>query len=278
MIGREKPRSGRPPPPGIIGKMGEATIVVRKDAEGVAGAAAALWRRHADDAVAARGGFRTLLSGGSTPRRLFEILAAEPAGALPWDRTHLFWGDERCVPPEHRDSNFHMTREALLARVSPPAAQVHRLRGEEADGGAAARDYQAEVAAAFGVDSSGPPPAFDLVWLGLGADAHTASLFPGTLALGESRRWFVANDVPQLGTRRLTATYPLLDAARAVVFLAAGGDKAAALGRVLAAAGTVADAPARGVRPAGSLTWVLDRAAAAGIPADWPGRRIDDAD
>ena len=259
--------------------MGDVRIVVRKDAEGVAGEAAALWRRHALDAVAARGCFRTLLSGGSTPRRLFELLAAEPdGGGLPWQRTHLFWGDERSVPPDHRDANFRMTNEALLAAVAVPPAQVHRLRGEMADGDAAARDYEAEVAAAFGVDPAGPPPAFDLAWLGLGTDAHTASLFPGTAALGERRRWFVANDVPQLATRRLTATYPLLDAARCVVFLAAGADKAPAVARVMAAAGDVTTAPARGVRPAGSLIWVLDRAAAAGVPADWTAGRIDHAD
>lgn len=262
----------------MIGMMGEATIVVRKDAEGVAQAAAALWHRHAAAAVATRGRFITLLSGGSTPRRLFEILAAEPAAAAPWQATWLFWGDERTVPPDHRDSNFRMTREALLEKLSPPAAQVHRLRGEAADLDAAARDCEAELAAVFGVSAAGPPPALDVAWLGLGTDAHTASLFPGTSALAETRRWFVANDVPQLATRRLTATYPLLAAAREVVFLVAGADKAAAVGRVLAATGETAAAPARGVRPAGGLTWVMDRAAAAGIPADWPGRRIDDAD
>jgi len=258
--------------------MGETRIVVRKDAEGVAREAVALWRRHAADGIAARGCFRTLLSGGSTPRRLFELLAAERDGAPDWGRTHLFWGDERCVAPDHRDSNFRMTREALGSAVVVPSTQVHRLCAERPDADAAARDYQAAVAAAFGVDPAGPPPPFDLVWLGLGTDAHTASLFPGTAALAETRRWFVANEVPQLATRRLTATYPLLDAARCVVFLVAGADKAPALARVMAAEGDVATAPARGVRPAGSLIWVLDRAAAAGLPAESASGRVDDAD
>lgn len=246
--------------------MDETRIVVRDDAEAVAREAVAIWRRHAADAVAARGAFRTLLSGGSTPRRLFEILAAEHRDALPWPQTHLFWGDERTVPPDHPDANYRMTRAALLAAVTPPAAQVHRMTAEHPDADVAARDYQAAVAAAFGVDPAGPPPAFDLVWLGLGTDAHTASLFPGTAALRETHRWFVGNDVPQLATRRLTATYPLLNASRAVVFLVAGADKAPAVARVFAREGDVNDAPARGVQPAGTLTWVLDRAAAAEIP------------
>jgi 6-phosphogluconolactonase len=279
MTARGKPGGihGTLPVAGIIGMMGETRIVVRKDAEGVAREAVALWRRHAADAVAARGVFRTLLSGGSTPRRLFELLAAAD-DVPPWQRTHLFWGDERSVSPDHRDSNFGMTTAALLDAVAVPPQQVHRLAGERPDADAAARDYQAAVAAACGVDPAGPPPAFDLAWLGLGTDAHTASLFPGTAALAERRRWFVANDVPQLSTRRLTATYPLLDAARCVVFLVAGADKAPAVARVMAAEGDVATAPARGVRPAGSLIWVLDRAAAVGLPADRVAGSIDDAD
>lgn len=246
--------------------MAETRIIVRTDAEAVAREAVALWRRDAADAVAARGAFRTLLSGGSTPRRLFEILGAECHDSLPWALTHLFWGDERTVPPDDRDSNYRMTRDALLAAVAPPDAQVHRMVAEHPDADAAARDYQAAVATAFGIDPAGPPPAFDLVWLGLGTDAHTASLFPGTAALRETRRWFIANDVPQLATRRLTATYPLLNAARAVVFLVAGADKAPAVARVFARDGDVTDAPARGIRPVGSLTWILDRAAAEGVP------------
>jgi len=252
-------------------RAGERAIVVLPDAEAVAREAVALWSRHARDAVAARGVFRVLLSGGSTPRRLFQLLAeADLRDALPWRGTELFWGDERCVPSDHADSNYRMTREALLDAVGLNADQVHRLEGERAELDAAARDYQAAVALAFGVAVDGPPPRFDLVLLGMGADAHTASLFPGTGALGETGRWFVANDVPQLATRRLTATFPLLNAARAVVFLAAGADKAPALARVLAATGDATAAPARGIAPRGTLEWVIDRAAAAGIPADCP--------
>jgi 6-phosphogluconolactonase len=156
-----------------------------------------------------------------------------------------------------------MTRETLLDTIGLPAAQVHRLEGERADLDGAARDYERLVADVFDIPLDGPPPAFDLVLLGLGTDAHTASLFPHTAALAERRRWFVANDVPQLATRRLTATYPLLNAARAILFLVAGADKANALARVRAPSGDVADAPARGVVPAGTLEWLIDAAAAA---------------
>lgn len=249
--------------------MGERIINVMADAESVAREALALWRRHAAESVAARGAFRVLLSGGSTPRRLFQLLAEAPAcHALPWESTHIFWGDERAVPSDHHDSNYHMTREALLNVVGPPPGQVHRMEGERADLDAAARDYQSAVAHSFGVAEDMPPPAFDLVFLGMGTDAHTASLFPNTRALNESHKWFAANEAPQLGTHRLTATYRLINAARAVVFLAAGADKAAPLSRVLAQTGDVATAPSRGISPFGTLTWVIDRAAAAGIPAD----------
>jgi 6-phosphogluconolactonase len=236
-------------------------LTILPDADAIAAAARHAWARQALDAVAARGAFRVLLSGGSTPRRLFRLLAAMPRDALPWDRTWLFWGDERSVGPDHPDSNYRMTRESLLDTVAPPADQVHRLEGERDDLDAAACDYHQLVAEACGVSPAGPPPAFDLVLLGLGTDAHTASLFPHTAALAERRRWFVANDVPQLATRRLTATYPLLDAAREILFLVSGADKAEALARVRAPVGDVAVAPARGVA-AKSVTWLVDTAAA----------------
>jgi len=238
------------------------SLTILPDADAIAGEALAEWERQAAGAVAARGGFRVLLSGGSTPRRLFALLAAAPRTSLPWDRTRLFWGDERCVGPDHADSNFRMTRETLLDPLGLPAGQVQRMEAERPDRDAAARDYSRRVAAEFGVPADGPPPPFDLVLLGLGADAHTASLFPHTAALAERRRWFVANEVPRLGTHRLTATFPLLNAARSVLFLVAGADKTAALARVRAPAGDLADAPARGVAPVGSLRWLVDAAAA----------------
>jgi len=238
------------------------SLTILPDADTIAATALAAWERQASAAVAARGDFRVLLSGGSTPRRLFQLLASAPHDALPWDATHLFWGDERSVGPDHPDSNFRMTRETLLDTIHLPATQVHRLEGERDDLAGAARDYERVVAEAFDVPLDGPPPAFDLVLLGLGTDAHTASLFPHTAALAERRHWFVVNEVPQLATRRLTATYPLLNAARAILFLVAGADKAEALTRVRAPSGDVADAPARGIVPAGTLEWLIDAAAA----------------
>lgn len=242
--------------------MNRMQLTILPDADTIAATALAMWERHASDAVAARGVFRVLLSGGSTPRKLFRLLAEAPRDALPWPRTELFWGDERSVGPDHADANYRMTRETLLDALALPQAQVHRLEGERTDLDAAAHDYERIVARAFGVPLAGAPPAFDLVLLGLGTDAHTASLFPHTVALGERHRWFVANDVPQLHTRRLTATYPLLNAARATLFLVAGADKAEAFAKVRAPQGDIADAPARGVAPTGSLTWLVDTAAA----------------
>ena len=179
----------------------------------------------------------------------------------------VFFGDERCVPPDDPASNYAMAREALLGAVSIPPDQVHRMRGEAASAAQAALDYEGELAVAFGTTAGNVPPRFDLVLLGLGADGHTASLFPGTRALSEARRWVVANRAPVTPTERLTLTYPVLNAAAHVLFLVSGGDKSRALAGVLAASGDPARLPARGVRPvAGELRWIVDRAAAAALP------------
>ncbi len=219
--------------------------------------------RRATEAVAARGAFALALAGGNTPRALYALLA-DPAreylGRLPWGRTHLFFGDERHVPPDHPDSNYRMTREALLSKVPVPADQVHRIRAE-LEAQRAAAEYEHELRGFFGRD-----PAFDLVLLGMGADGHTASLFPGTAALQERERWTAANWVENLGAHRITLTLPVFDRARAVVFLVSGGDKAAALARVLSVPAGEEPLPAARVRPLdGSLLWLVDRAAAANI-------------
>jgi len=178
----------------------------------------------ASDAVAARGRFRLAVSGGATPRALYAQLAA--ARDLDWGRTDLYFGDERCVGPDDPQSNFRMVRETLLAPAGVPPENVRRMRGEDPDLEAAARDYEAAL--------GGPAaPPLDLALLGMGADGHTASLFPGTAALDERRRLCVAVDVRQLATRRLTLTYPALTAARELLFLVAGADKAETLRAVL---------------------------------------------
>jgi 6-phosphogluconolactonase len=234
-----------------------------RDAEGVAQAAAEELASAAGRAVAARGRFTLALSGGSTPRRLYALLADPGApyrGRVPWDRTHVFFGDERPVPPEHPDSNYRMARETLLERV--PVASVHRIHGEDPG---AAEAYEAELRHFFGIPAGGAPPHLDLVLLGLGPDGHTASLFPGTTALDEATRWVVSPFVPRLGTRRTTLTLPVIDRARAVLFLVSGAEKAPALARVIAAAPGAAALPAALVRPAAGALWIVDDAAATAL-------------
>ncbi len=221
----------------------------------------------ASRAVTARGRFVVALAGGETPRRLYTLLADASApfrARIPWDRTHVFFGDERPVGPEHPDSSYRMAREALLDRV--PAASVHRIRGEDPG---AADAYEDELRRFFAVPAGGPPPRLDLVLLGIGPDGHTASLFPGSTALDERARWVVSPFVDRLGTRRTTLTLPILNRARGVLFLVSGAEKAPALARVLAPAPGAEPLPAALVRPdGGELVWVVDRAAASGLGAD----------
>jgi 6-phosphogluconolactonase len=251
-----------------INPMTPRTIRIFPDVEALSEAAAHEFVRCAREATAARGRFTVALSGGSTPRRLYQFLAAEPfRGQVDWSHVEFFWGDERCVPPDDAESNYRMAREAVLARLPLPADHVHRLEAERPDKESAARDYQAVMARVFGVDPAGPPPAFDLVLLGMGPDGHTASLFPHTRALDETGRWVVVNFVPKFSTDRLTLTRPVLNRAREVLFLVAGADKAEVLAEVLAGPDDPARLPSQSVRPAdGRLVWFLDRAAAARLP------------
>jgi len=219
--------------------------------------------RAAGAAISARGRFDWALSGGSTPAALYRVLASRGyVERIDWSRVHFYWSDERCVPPEHADSNFRMAREALLDAISPPASHVHRLAGELPPA-TAAEQYELELAQAFAVAPGSGFPAFDLILLGMGADGHTASLFPGTPALEERRRWIVANDVASLGATRLTFTLPLINAARAALFLVAGADKAERLEQVLGRRARP-PLPAELVRPLGDdADWLVDTAAGA---------------
>ncbi len=224
-----------------------------------------LSRRAAEEFVRrARGRrFCVALAGGSTPRRLYQLLAGAPYRAqVDWTQVEFFFGDERAVPPDHADSNFHMANETLLAQLDLRDPQIHRMRGERDDLDAAAVEYANEIGKVLG----GTPPAFDLVLLGLGRDGHTASLFPGTAALSEGRRWVVPNLVPQLDTRRLTLTAPILNHASYLLFLVAGAEKREALAAVLEGPRDPLRFPSQLVRPErGELLWVVDRAAAAGL-------------
>lgn len=214
--------------------------------------------RAAGAALAARGRFDWVLSGGSTPAALYRLLASPGyAERVDWSRVHFFWSDERCVPPDHAESNFRMAREALLDAVVVSSNHIHRLQGELPPPAAAQR-YEAELAGCFGLEPGSGFPAFDLILLGMGADGHTASLFPGTPALTETRRWVVANEVATLGATRLTFTLPLLNASRAVLFLVAGADKAARLEQVVLRR-AAPPWPAQLVRPHGAEPdWLVD--------------------
>jgi 6-phosphogluconolactonase len=203
---------------------------------------------------------RVCLSGGSTPKRLYELLAAPPfRDRLPWDRVHWFWGDERCVPKDHPDSNYRMTRLAMFASVPVPAGHIHAIPTEESPEAAAAC-YEGVLRAHYGAAILDPArPLFDITLLGMGEDGHTASLFPGTAALAERHRWAAA----VIGAKpepRVTLTYPALNASRHVVFLLAGAGKHAMLTRVRAGE----DLPAAHIQPSGTLHWMLDQAAATG--------------
>ncbi|MBV9077611.1 MAG: 6-phosphogluconolactonase, partial [Methylobacteriaceae bacterium] len=212
--------------------------------------------------AASRGSVAVALSGGSTPRALYAELALEPLrSAVPWERVHWFWGDERFVPADHPDSNARMARAAFLDHVPAPPENIHPVPTDGASPAEAAGRYAAELARVYGADRLDPGrPLFEIVLLGLGRDGHTASLFPGSPALAERERWAAAATSPD-GLARITLTYPALESARAVAFLVAGPDKADILRGVLSGD---SDAPAARLRPAGSLTWFVDEAALGG--------------
>jgi 6-phosphogluconolactonase len=240
-------------------------VRVAADAAALAGLAAEEIVRRAAEAVRARGRFLWSLAGGGTPRAAYARLAAA-RDAVPWDKVHVFFGDERCVPPDHPDSNYRMAHQALLSRVPLAAANVHRIRGED-DPAAAAAACEAELRAAAGA-GPGAVPRLDLALLGMGPDGHVASLFPGSAALRERARLAVA--VPRPSGRGVTLTLPVLNAARAVLLLVAGAEKAERVREVLAGEGDP-ELPARLVRPSGELLWLLDEAAAARLPAEMRG-------
>lgn len=226
--------------------------------EAVAVGAAAHFAAAARAAIAARGAFNVSLSGGTTPRETYERLAAEPyRPEIDWAHVHVFWGDERSVPPEHPDSDYGMAKRALLDHVSIPVENIHRMRGE-LDAKEAAKVYEVEIKNHF---NSQDLPSFDLILLGLGEDGHTASLFPGTQALDVTDRLVVANQVPNLDNWRITFTYPLINAARQVALLVAGERKAKIVQEVVELKNP--EHPASHVVPhSGELHWLLDKAAA----------------
>ncbi len=237
------------------------SLVIRRfaDLDALSRAAADDFAVIARDAIAARGVCHVALSGGSTPKRLFAELAARGRGALPWDQIELWWGDERTVPADHADSNYRMARESLIEPLA--LTHVHPIDGGAADPAAAARAYETALVTTFGIT-----PELDLVWLGMGPDGHTASLFPESPALTEDRRWVVANPVDSPLTKgpttRITLTARAINAARHVRFLVAGADKAASLASVIAGPRRPERFPSQLISGE-DLVWFVDEAAAA---------------
>ena len=227
-----------------------------KDVRELSEAAAHLFVEEAQKAIEEAGRFAVALAGGSTPRDTYEVLATERGEPedLEWSRIHVFFGDERAVPPDHKDSNYRMANEALLSRV--PVGGVYRMRGELPPPEAATL-YERELETFFG-----GPPRFDLVLLGIGEDGHTASLFPRTPALDVCDRFVVENPVEKLGTTRITLTIPAINAALRVVCLVAGEGKAKALKEILEGDADPHDYPAKLIRPANGPQWLVDRSAA----------------
>lgn len=248
-------------------------LVVLPDLASAAAAAAERFVSRCARAVADRGECAIALAGGDTPRALYARLAADPVrDRIAWGQLRFFWGDERGVSPQDTRSNFRMAQEALLSRVPVPPDRIHRMPAERPDLEEAAEAYAALLREHLPGAADGWP-RFDLVLLGLGEDAHTASLFPGAPALRETRRAVVAYEVPHLGMPRMTLTLPVLNHAGEVLFLISGASKAQALWAVLEAPPDPDRVPAQGIRPVGGrVVWVVDAAAASRLTVK-PGPR-----
>ncbi len=221
--------------------------------------------RCAEAAIAARNRFCVALSGGNTPRAVYSLLAATQRNSLPWDKIYIFFGDERHVPPEHSDSNYRMANESLLSQVPLPQKNLYRVRAE-LDAKVAAQEYEDQLREFFQLQDirlqNNDWPRFDLILLGLGNDGHTASLFPGSLALAENTRMVVANWIKKFNEYRITFTFPVLNQAAEVLFLVSGESKAQILKDVLNPAGTNTY-PSQRVQPEnGRLLWIVDQPAA----------------
>lgn len=230
-----------------------------QDSEDISRKAAELFVQLAAESISSHDRFAVALSGGSTPKILYSRLAG--IADIPWNGIHLFWGDERCVPPDHRDSNYRMTREALLDRAPIPAANIHRIRGEDPQPETAALDYELEIRNVFGTADAWP--RFDLVFLGMGDDGHTASLFPGTSALKVTDRLVVSNYVEKFAANRITFTAPLINHAAHVAFLISGESKASPLKEVLHGTRQPDIYPSQLIQPVdGKLTLFVDHPAA----------------
>jgi 6-phosphogluconolactonase len=254
-----------------MNRMSQESRQVYPDADALAKAAGLEILRLAQEAVGERGIFTLALAGGSTPRKLYSLLGSDPDFRdFPWSETHLFFGDERHVPPNHLDSNYNMVSTTLLKSGLVAESNVHRVRAEMADANMAALNYDVDVHSFFtpgmrtGTETL---PHFDVILLGMGPDGHTASLFPGTKALEEKDRWVVANWVEKFNSARITFTYPVINAARTVLLLVAGADKTDMMHEVLVSHKGEEVYPVQRVKPVdGNKVWMLDKAAAERLP------------
>ncbi len=248
-------------------------LKILSDSDAMSRAAAETIVEHLSESLQTHNLYAIALSGGSTPKRLYALLAtdAKLRKQIPWDKVHFFWGDERHVPPDHPDSNYHMVCEAMLSKVPVPTENIHRMRGEESDAGKIAGDYEREIRRFFKIEIA-EMPRFNCVLLGLGADGHTASLFPGTPALQEPTRLVMANWVPKINSFRITLTAPVLNNAERILFLVSGDEKADILQTVLEGPRTPHRYPAQLIQPKhGSVKWFLDQSAAKRLVADQHG-------
>jgi 6-phosphogluconolactonase len=245
-------------------------IKIVADAEAMSRAAAETLVGHIRETLQIHDVYSIALSGGSTPRRLYALLASDAVfrDQIPWDRIHFFWGDERHVPPDHPESNYHTAFEVMLSRLPIPSSNIHRIRGEDPDADKAAAVYEQEIRRFFKIEA-GQVPRFKCVLLGMGADGHTASLFSETAALEETRRLVVANWVDKFQSSRITMTVPVFNNAERIVFLVSGQEKANTLKSVLTSHRGSGSYPVQRIQPEhGQRIWLIDTSAAGELKLD----------
>ncbi len=232
-------------------------ILIRESAKYIAGLM--------DDFIKENGKCTFVLAGGSTPKGLYETLASDPyKNSIDWNKVHFFWGDERCVPPDHEDSNYRMVQEAMIDHLDISSGNIHRIPAEEKPADAA-REYENSLKSFFGDKEEFP--RFDIILLGIGDDGHTASLFPGTTAIDENDRWVTEVYVPQLDTHRITMAFPVINNGRNVIFLVTGETKAKVVNKILKDGSL--SLPASLIRPVnGDLVYIFDKEAAAEISTE----------
>jgi 6-phosphogluconolactonase len=256
---------------GIVMILVGERVEIFPDIKALALAGAQRFALLAKDAVEDHGVFSVALSGGSTPKALYELLATDKSigSRIPWANVHFFFGDERHVPPDHNESNFRMANEAMFQRLCKERLLIHRILSELDNASEAAEQYQADLREFFeprGLLTEGLP-RFDLILLGMGPDGHTASLFPNSSALLETTRWVVANWVDKFKTDRITMTFPVLNSAAEVILFVAGAEKAGVLAEVLNPPAGETRYPVQRVRPRNGIKrWMLDASVAARLP------------